>query len=218
MTAKERKLISDISEKVNNNVPSARGAQIEEDIKTSISVGNNKSRHVRSLTSNIFHDPVKEKYNKVIVPNVIEKLEETKEAKFKKSISPGKWEAKVDWKDSKYELIFRKEYEKIPLEKRKDYGANNHKLNTSCPDIVTDEKIDQEVKTNMIQVFRKHAKNGNAIRQRINLSSSFQGHEFYENSYQTDQTERASNNYIIKVDNIDNLNLNLFRKEFATQG
>jgi hypothetical protein len=213
MNAKERKLKSDISERTclkdkgEERIVDARVEMLNQDVK---------SRHVRSLTSNIFHEPRKDDYNKVFTPNVLEKLEETKEPKYNKVISPGKWDAKIDFKDSRYELIFRKEYEKISLDKKRDYKRN---LNTSAPDIVTDDIINKEVKNNMIEVFRKYAPgNQNKLKQKLNLSSSFQGHEFYKNSYTINQSERPSNNYHIKVDDVDSINLKLFKKDFLTHG
>jgi hypothetical protein len=66
-----------------------------------------RENYVKSLTSNIFHDHQKDKYNSHIMPNTKEP-ETTKRIHVKK-LDRNKWASTLDWKDSKNEILFSKE-------------------------------------------------------------------------------------------------------------
>jgi hypothetical protein len=88
----------------------------------------------------------------------------------------------------------------------------------SAPEIVTDDMLYKETKSNIFDAFKKYGK-VKSLQKNLDLCSSFQAPDFYIKALQTDgNVERLSDNYIIKVDDIAGINLKDFEKEFRNKG
>lgn len=242
LSAKERKILSnnnymtarDVKNMTSGNSNSGNKASVE-----SYMGGRNynpekdtKSNKVEFLKSNIFNDPEKTEIYQKFENFKIEDAPVIKE-EHKSTVPFNPWNAKLDWKDGKNEILFNKDYEgEIPEDssalKRKIQNLQDHfdgPTNKKTCDYEPDTKdhVQEKIisdKEEILRSFKANIKEDNLIRKNMELSSISQGSEFYTtNSKLYSKLDRPVRKFEVnEIKDFENLKVKEIENMFRNKG
>jgi hypothetical protein len=251
LTARERKFKQNNSALSKEEVKKILSENKIDDLKTvsnsqvangasnlSIDKADSKTKKREFLKSNIFHDPEKkeiyEKFEKMENSVVIEK-ENRNMTPPKVTVPLNPWEAKIDWKNPKNELIFHNDYKEFnkdenctPLLRKiknlQDHSGNQELNeftskfvpNTQDPDQVIVSEDRQQIKNSLQDKMESQLK----VRRSLELSSVAQGKDFYKDNMKLfNKVDRTVSAYEVKdVKDFENLKVKEITNMFAKNG
>jgi hypothetical protein len=82
----------------------------------------------------------------------------------------------------------------------------------------TEETKNMNLFKSMQDTFKKYKKDDARLKKALDMSSTLQGKDFYENLLQMDMTDKPIKEFEIEVPEIDALNLSQFKKTAAKKG
>lgn len=236
LSAKERKLLTYRTSHDTRElqIPKHLYPKINNEEK-SFKTDNALESKVVEMKSNIFHDPGKDEINQTFKPHRIQSNKEkeiVKELPRATKVSSNNWNANIDWKDSKNEILFHKN-DKSNEDKS---SALERKIKDLQGNILSDHKgikinpVPNPIDNNREEkLYRGEIKNSleanlsndrNRLRKNLELSSIGQGSDFYKshNNFSKSQNQDVKSYEIKNLDNFSNFKIDDIESVFRKKG
>jgi hypothetical protein len=230
LTARERKVLQYNPKSVTKeNVKEVLQKPEDDGMNQRYPAKNHKEHKINDLKSNIFSDPERANLNRSVCFNENHGLNlDPPKVKPKIIVPLNKWQANIDWKDAKNELIFYKEntdhdknltpYQRNLIAMTDHFDTGMKVDHSNLPE--RKEVIVDDPKGEVINAFREHEQDESKIKKGMELSSAIQGKTFYEKNLRLKQQQQrpVSSYQVNNIKDFENLNVKEVESMFKQKG